>query len=164
MEKNEIRPLQIIYTAMTMGLSVFAVIAAIISYQAFQKALVPTVGQIRVVKILGLVLLLYGCIGYVLANFLFRKGVGSLSEFAPVAKGGKIKTAYIIRIALFVGIAVLGLIVVLIGGLHNVFQSNPIYLLGYVPYFVFLSMVSQTYPTKEKLDTIINGVGGNSFA
>ncbi|MBN2556353.1 MAG: hypothetical protein JXA97_10485 [Anaerolineales bacterium] len=148
---QDVKILQVIYVTLGLAVTMFAGIVLWITIQSAQKNLVPSNEQIQIVRALSFVVVLFSGTVYPAASFMFNKVLRGNGGHAPLSSC--IRSAYVIRIGLFEGVALMSLIVSLLAGHYRVFQDKPVYLCVTIPYFILLGLVSTTFPSKERLQS-----------
>ncbi len=151
----EVRALQIIYLAIAGGVVLFAVVVAAL-YWWEAEAVTPKASQISLVQLLSFAHVLVAATVYLFAGaFIYRRMLtaGSEDETAEAILG-KIRTAEVVRLALYEGVAMLGLVTCLLGVLFGVLRQMPVYWLNLFSTFVLLGFVASNIPTAERIEGV----------
>ena len=148
-----LKSLQIFYFAFGIGA---LLLLLVVLFQSLSTVDVPLTVDDIVVRMLTVVHLVYGAAGYVLAPMLFRRvltrGLSSRRSHR-VAKA--LRNAYIYRLALFEGVAYFGLVILLISTFDGVLTLFPQYWINILSTLILLVFVPATFPTRERLLSLI---------
>ncbi|WP_457651357.1 hypothetical protein [Rhodocaloribacter sp.] len=153
-----VRTLQVIYLAIAMGVALFAVV--VVALFAWQTGDVePTETQFSLVRFLTLAHVLVAATVYLFAGALaYRKVLETEAPDAGANAGEealkRIRTAEIVRLALFEGTAMLGLVTCLVSAIFGVLREAPVYWLNLFSTFVLLGFVGRNFPTADRLEAV----------
>ncbi len=157
MEDNDVRTMQVIYFAQSLGASFFAGVVVYLSLKAFQRGVVPTPQQLQIVQILSFLLILLAVAAYTGAVILFKKIISKpIDSPTPQSLFARLRTALIVRIAFLEGAAFFGLVVLLLSGMFGVLSPHPLYWLTGLPYFILLVFIALNFPNKTRLQEMLN--------
>lgn len=157
--QQKLLPVQIIYGSLTMSILLFALVVFVLlsGTPAQDPAGTDIIMLLSVVH--GLMMLTV----YSVAPLIFKKQlVGATSSPSPSgpkvlsAITGKIITAYIIRLAMYEGVAIFGLVVCLLTVQWGHYPFHAEFLYNGLSSFFFLVMAITTFPTRDRL--------GNTFS
>ncbi|WP_456426373.1 hypothetical protein [Rhodocaloribacter sp.] len=153
-----VRTLQVIFITIATGVGLFAVVVVALFWSQTGEV-EPTETQVSLVRFLTLAHVLTAATVYLFAGPLVYRKV--LEKEAPDAgaQGGeevlkRIRTAEIVRLALFEGVAMLGLFACLMGAIFGVFREAPVYWLNLLSSFVLLGFVGRNFPTADRLEAV----------
>lgn len=167
MDGGRLRTLQIIQLAITMGVLTFGVIVAIFyfSRQNGEMQNNPN-GQREIVFLLTLVHIIMAVIGFAGGQLLYnlmvgRRGIAIIGKNLSTQNlsvedkcSRAIFTGTIIRLAIFEGISMFGLIVCLMGILFGQIAENPIYWCNTATALFFILLSIATFPTRDRIETL----------
>lgn len=138
------RSLQIIAFAMGSGLMIFA---AIVGWLHFRSAgAVPDPGAVHSINTMTTTAMILSLGLIVASEFVWRsllKAGGSLDA--------RVRTAFIVRLAMREGASFLGLVVALLAARNGVLRVYPAYWVNFVPFGLFAAFLAAHWPTPEKL-------------
>lgn len=153
-----VRTLQVIFITIATGVGLFAVVVVALFWSQTGEV-EPTETQVSLVRLLSLVHVLTAATVYLFAGPLVYRKV--LEKEAPDAGAQgeqevlkRIRTAEIVRLALFEGVAMLGLFACLMGAIFGVFREAPVYWLNLLSSFVLLGFVGRNFPTAARLEAV----------
>lgn len=151
---HKVRTLQMVYGALVSGILLFAVVIALVLSGSHQE---PSAGT-------DILLLLSGVHGvmaltiYTVAPLVFRKQLSLQNEWNNLSGEdlvsvitGKIITAQIIRMAMYEGTAIYGLVICLLSIVWGHVSAQPEFLLNGITAVLFVAMAAVTFPTRERL-------------
>ena len=158
MDENDVKTLQAIYFAQTLGASFFGAVVVFLSLKAYQKGVTPTEEQLQLARILSFAVIAVASVAYFAADIAFKKIISKPIDLpsTPQKLFARLRTALIVRIAIFEGTAFLGLIALMLSGIYGVLSSHPVYWLTSVPFFILLFLIALTFPNKTRLQQQIN--------
>jgi len=147
--------LRVIYVAIVSGALFFLTVVLFIS--GVRGDGIP--GDVEVVRLLSIVHLGFGLSVYGAATYLYE------SKFrisAAVQSGpqlvetflGALRTASIIRLAMFEGVAFFGLVVCLVAAQAGILQGNPEYWLNALSAVILAGLAATTFPTTKRVEAI----------
>lgn len=149
---------QIIHLALLMGALTFLT-AAIFFYAQNE----PNVGVDQsLLDTLSLVHVIYAFGTYSAAPFIFKRQLaGSAKDANPEENPAlmfliRVRTAQIIRLALFEGTAFLGLIVLMQGAINGILHVHPVYWWKVASTAILAGLIILTFPTKAKIMQLFN--------
>jgi hypothetical protein len=163
---QHLKELQIIYLALGFGIFVFTVVLFFI-YNAISEVVTPQdPTQIMLLSMVHFALLL---ICFPVSKYLFDNTVrgkwvlkitspstGDADQAVPKEPAeifwNRLRTAHIIRLALFEGVALFGLLVCALAMFDGIMQSYPVCWINLLSSFVFGMIVMSKFPTVEKLE------------
>jgi F0F1-type ATP synthase membrane subunit c/vacuolar-type H+-ATPase subunit K len=139
------RQLQIIAGAMGTGLTLLA--AAVVWFHAGSAGRIPDPKSVQVINtmITTVMVLALGLIAA--SEFAWR----SVLRQSPGPLGGRVQTAFIVRLAMREGAGLLGLVVAFLAARNGVLRAYPAYWVGLAPYALFLGFLAAHWPTEERL-------------
>ncbi len=151
---HRVRTLQIVYGALVSGVLLFSIAIAFVLTETHQE---PSEGT-------GILLLLSGVHGimamtiYTVAPLIFRKQLTlqnerdnlSSEDLASVITG-RIITAQIIRMAMYEGTAIYGLVICLLSIVWGHAPTHPEFLLNGVTAALFAAIAATSFPTRQRL-------------
>jgi hypothetical protein len=164
---QKLKELQIVYLALGFGVFIFTIILFFI-YTTISGMVVSTDdSQILIMTIIHLILL---SSSFPLSKFLFiniirgRWAAKLVSQDSGLHKDGvhlepakafwdRIRTAHIIRLALYEGIALFGLVTCSLAVFNGVLQSYPIYWINMISSFIFIMILAYNFPSSEKMES-----------
>lgn len=116
----------------------------------------PTPASILLVRILTVAHLVMAAAIYPLAHRIFtrtvsRERLASSAGTGPAGALSLMRTGIITRLAMYEGVAFLGLIVCTVGVLQGVLGMHPVYWINAFSAVILLLFVVRTFPTKERL-------------
>lgn len=139
------RTLRIIAGAMAWGVLMFAGVVVWLHLRAEGK--VPAPEQVRGVNLMTTMVMAAAAGAIMGSEILWRRllaGPGSLDERA--------RTAFIARLALREGGALMGLAVAAVAALSGILRAYPAYWANLVPAGLFLGFVAMRWPSEESLE------------
>ncbi len=117
-----------------------------------------------VIQTLCLVLIVLGMAAYGVAMFVYKKTFAeiSLAESLITSEGktienqaeifvARLRSAQIVRLALFQGVAFFGLVICQLSVMNGLMHASPVYWAAALPTLFVILLVALTFPTKEKL-------------
>jgi len=147
---ENIRIFQVIFAAIGSGVLLFAVVVIFLGMMSTAEAAAADLSLVRTLTFVHVLLLLMvipaGRLLY--ARMLAQDGPPITANQCMT----RIRTAEIVRLALLEGVALLGLVVCLIGGLNGVLAAHPLYWLNIISSIVLLAFVSQNLPNADRLN------------
>jgi hypothetical protein len=153
---GSVRSLAIVQGALGAGIFLFAVIVLGISAAFSTRASEPPPGSALLMQILTLAHLAVAAVLYPLAHVLFGR-ILSGERLRKAAQGGPggvlslMRTAILVRLAMYEWVAFIGLTVCLVGAIQGILEVQPVYWVNGVSAAVMLLFVVRTFPTKERL-------------
>lgn len=167
MDGGRLRTLQIIQLAITMGVLMFGVILAIF-YFSRQNALTQNSlsEQGKIVSLLTIVHIIIAVIGFAGGQRLYNLMVGwrgitilgknpSTQNLSAVDKCSRaLFTGTIIRLAIYEGISIFGLIVCLMGILSGEIAAKPVYWGNALSAILFILLAVATFPTRSRIESL----------
>ncbi len=158
MDKLDVRTLQVIYFAQFAGATFFAGVVGFLTRLAFVKGVTPADSQLQTVQLLCAIAALGASVAYVFADILYKKVLDGkiLTAYMIPSPFARVRTAFIVRIALIEAAAFFGLVACMLAALYGVFNQHQIYFLAGLPYLILLAFISLTFPTQTKLQTVID--------
>ncbi|MBI2427470.1 MAG: hypothetical protein HYV29_01485 [Ignavibacteriales bacterium] len=157
--QRRVTSLSIIYAALIVGILTFAVIAFAIPGNSQHS----DEGSMDILLLLSGVhaftaLTMYSVVPIILKQLLNIEKIQASAAAAPPAEKvlAAIQSAHIIRMAMYEGAAIFGLIICLLTSLWGHAATNPELLLNGLSAFFFLVMSAATFPTKERLLNIFS--------
>ena len=163
MNDKDVRALKVMYVAQAVGATLFAGVVFLLALFAMRNGTVPSAHQSQVVHLLSMALIVFSCVEYTLAGFLFRKVLKGQRPANASALSARIRTAYVIRVALFQGMSFFGLAVCLLAGSFGVLHVSPLYVLTGLPYVILIMHIIRTYPSKGNLDSLFNELNSGAL-
>jgi hypothetical protein len=150
-----LKSLQIFYFVFGIGalLLLFFVL-----FQSVSVGDIPLAVDDGVARLLSLVHLAYGMAAYGVSPVLFRRilarGIsgGHTDRFVAA-----LRSAYILRLTIFEGVAYFGLVVLLISATDGVLMLFPQYWINLLSTLVLMVFIPTTFPTRERLQSHIEG-------
>ncbi|MDX6769609.1 MAG: hypothetical protein SF051_08765 [Elusimicrobiota bacterium] len=103
----------------------------------------------RLVNILTMAAMAWTLAGIAAGEFLWRRLVRAIEE--PARAGAAVRSAFIVRLALREGTALLGLVVLVVGALNGVLAAFPAYWVNAAPAALFLFFVWARWPSLDNL-------------
>lgn len=164
---QHLKELQIIYFALGFGIFIFTVILFFI-YNTISSMVASTDdSQILMLSIIHFVLLItcFPLSKYLFENITKGKWIskfvsqnpGERENAAPEEPAktfwDRLRTAHIIRLALFEGVALFGLVICLLAMFDGVMQIYPAYWVNLTSSFVFGMILVYNFPSVEKMET-----------
>lgn len=137
--------LKIIAGSMGAGLTLMAGLVAWSHANAAGK--VPTPDNVRLINLLTTVAMLNAVSCIVASEFMWRRTLRNPA--GPL--GARVQTAFIVRLALREGAALLGMTVAYLAALNGVLKAYPAYWVNLVPCGLFLGFLAAHWPSAEKL-------------
>jgi hypothetical protein len=153
---------RVIYIALLLGVSLFLGIVLFMTYSTSEESKKPQ-GALGILTVVHVVL---ASSVYLVSIVLFRYMTGLAffrkRKVASVHQDTSLEhryliavfSAYIIRVALFEGPALFGVIVCLLGATEGTIQQNPIYWLNLFSYAILAILIIYTFPTRTKLEDL----------
>ncbi|GIV59842.1 MAG: hypothetical protein KatS3mg043_0931 [Rhodothermaceae bacterium] len=160
---EHIRTFQIIMLALAMGVTLFGVVVLVL-YLAQPVGEPPDASDVELIRMLTLGHALVGVAVYTVSGRVYRLAldratpagpaprVPALEEAATVL--GRMRAAEIVRLALFEGTALFGLVVCLLGVTNGVMQAYPVYWLNLLSAVAMVGFVARNFPTAERLERV----------
>ena len=155
-----LRGSQIIHIALAFGVTIFFVVVLVL-YSFGSPQSEPDEGLIRM---LCMALMVMAISAYGVAFLRYKKVITKISFSEPfVSTEGRVyknvgdifvvrlRTAQIIRLALFEGVAFFGLVICILSVQNGLLYEQPIYWAAALPALVVVLLVAQTFPTKERM-------------
>lgn len=137
--------LKIIAGAMGGGLTLMAGLVAWSYVNAAGK--VPTPDNVRLINLLTTVAMLIAVTCIFASEFVWRRVLKNSSG----SLGARVQTAFIVRLALREGGALIGMTVAYLAAVNGVVRVYPAYWVNMVPYGLFLGFLAAHWPSSEKL-------------
>ena len=154
------RTSQIIHIALAIGVTLFFGVVVFLYYNGTSDA----EAEEDVIQVLCLVLIVLGMTAYGAAMFVYKKmfAAKSLEEPLTTPDGksignaadifvARLRSAQIVRLALFQGVAFFGLVICQLSVLNGLMHASPVYWAAALPTLFVILLVALTFPTKEKL-------------
>jgi len=162
----DIRNLQIIYFAQILGASFFAAIVLYLYLTYSIQTTGPSPENIKLIQLLTLVLIALSSIVYFSADIIFKRilAIPSGPQLSTPVLFSRIRTAFVVRIALFEGAAFFSLAVLMLGVITGVIQHKPVYWLVAFPYIFLVWFALWNFPSKDSLQELLTKMTGGSFA
>jgi F0F1-type ATP synthase membrane subunit c/vacuolar-type H+-ATPase subunit K len=151
---EKLRPLQIVYAAMASGIAMFAaVIGLLMNGTPAQFS-----GDAGVLTIMSGSHAVMAAALYAVAPIIFRRllaniDVGTGSDPATLLIG-RITTAHIVRLAVFEGVAMYGLVICLLTVMWGAQPHHPELLLNGISAAIFLVFAAATFPTVDRIGNV----------
>ena len=140
-----VQQLQIIAFSMGAGLVTMSSLIAWFYFKAAELA--PASEHVRAVNSLTTIAMLVAVSCIVASEIVWRqvlkKSTGALSD--------RVRTAFIVRLALREGAGLVGMVVAYIAALNGVLRAYPAYWVNLAPYGLFLGFLATHWPTSGKL-------------
>ena len=141
-----VRTLQVLHYAMTMAIISLAVVFFIL----IQSGQITSHGG-SLPGILSLVHALSACsalpMGLILFNLILRN-LDASDRISMVQQ--RIQAAYLTRLALFEGVAIFGLVAILLTGKEGL-HAQPLYWINLSTCLIYVGLLLLTFPTRERL-------------
>ena len=142
---------QVLYFALAMGVATFAGVVAFLYFSQSGEATDPDTSGLYFITLFHLFLAL-GL--YVAIPFVYRTVLQQASKADVEAILTRIRTAEIVRLAMFEGAALFGLVACVIGTTSGAMAAQPIYWGNLFSTFVMLGFVALAFPTQDRLENI----------
>ncbi len=161
---ENVTPFMIIYISIATGTILFAALIGFLHISQIPPT--ATAGDSDFLNTLSVVHFVLAIVIYLATNLIYNRYLKGeriwgrveqkpSAEWNPVEIYLKaIREATIIRLALFEGVAMFGLVICLLGVMNGVLQKHPIYWLNLLSTVVLLLFVGLTFPRKEYLEMI----------
>ena len=154
-----VRSLRIIQGAIGAGVLVFALV--VLGMHARVSSDVPPPPQVVVflVQILTVVHFVMAAAIYPLGHLVFtrmvsRERIAKSGATDPAKVLSLMRAGIIMRLAMYEGVAFVGLVVCMVGVLEGVLRAHPVYWVNAFSTVVLLLFVMRTFPSEERLLTI----------
>jgi hypothetical protein len=147
---DDVNTLRVIYLAMGAGGTMFALTSYLVPFFIQQAPANSSDQLIQTVHILSLILIAFCGTMYPLAGSIFRKTL--LNQRQNQSPSQRVRSAYVIRIAIYEAVAFFGLTVLLAAGLFGLTEVQPLYFLTGLPYLILVGFITRTFPSKEALE------------
>jgi hypothetical protein len=154
-----VQALRIIYLVLVIGIAI--ILALILFLHVLDGSNTGDDTSLRIVQILTFVHVVVAFSLYVVASVLpsvllspaaLERSRARNPSIAPVDLAlDLIRRALLLRLVLFEGTALLGLIVCMLGELFGVLRAQPIYWLNVVTTFILFAYVAANFPSEERL-------------
>lgn len=152
------RQLQVIACAMGGGLVMMAGLVAWSYVNA--EAKIPAPNDIRMINLLTTVSMAVAVVSIVASEFVWR----AILRKATGALGGRVMTAYIVRLAMREGAGLLGMTVAYLAAVNGVLRAYPAYWVNLAPFALFLGFLAAHFPSTGKLTEEAREALGAAFA
>lgn len=140
------RVLQVIAASMAFGV---LVMLGLTLYFRAVAADAPDPAQVRFINAFTMAVMVW-CAGAIFfSEFIWRRNLRAVENPAHVS--GMVQTAYIVRLALREGAALLGMIVCLLAAMKGVLKAYPAYWVNAAPAALFLFFLAVNWPSREGL-------------
>jgi len=150
-----LQTLQIIHVALGMGIIMFCciVLYLVTNGTATSAGADPATARIMSWIHIGVAVSSYpmAVIAFTMTIHGVRRSIVKGGSIATA--GAKLQAAYIVRLALFEGVAIVGLIAVLLSG-QAVLQEQPAYWANLVSAAAFLLFLAMTFPTRGRVEAL----------
>lgn len=156
MTEREIRGLQIFYWSQVIVASLCLCFTLTFDSWANQRGVMETDVKLGLMTIGAWLVGVASVALWTGGVLLFRRILSGADRPAPM-NNTRIRRAYTVRVALFQGAAILGLVTLLVGGLLGVLRDHAIFWLMAVPYIVLLLLVFVTFPRRAALQALAQG-------
>ncbi|MBI5473257.1 MAG: hypothetical protein HY961_13015 [Ignavibacteriae bacterium] len=157
---ESVRTSQIIHIALALGALLFFGVVIFLYFNGTADA----EPEEDVIQALCLVLIVFGMTAYGAAMFVYKKMFAEISLAEPVMTSdgktivnqaeifvARLRSAQIIRLALFQGVALFGLVICQLSVMNGLMHASPVYWAAALPTLFVILLVALTFPTKEKL-------------
>lgn len=148
------KTLRLLSGALSAGVLAFAGVVAFLYARSGGGPLAPNAA--RLINILTMGAMAWTVAGIALGEFLWRRGVRAIT--APAAADAGVQAAYLIRLVVREGTALLGLCVLLLGALNGVLAAFPAYWVNAAPAVLFLFFVWARWPSLDGLRAQVRDV------
>jgi hypothetical protein len=148
-----LKSLQVFYFAFGIGalLLLFFVL-----FQSVSVGDIPVAVDDGVARLLSLVHLAYGMAAYGVSPVVFRRILArGLSDGHADRFIAALRSAYILRLTIFEGVAYFGLVVLLISATDGVLMLFPQYWMNILSTLVLMVFIPTTFPTRERLQSLL---------
>ena len=151
LRNEEVLTLQIIYASLAGGIVLFTAVVLFLSLTAAQGGPATDPALVRILT--GVELAITVPLIYV-SSLVFRTRLESAARDDRVPNASLpavLRSALILRVAILEGGAMFGLVVCLIAVTSGVMQTNPAYWINLIGVLAMLTVVSQGFPTRDRL-------------
>lgn len=153
---EKLRPLQIVYAALASGVVAFAAVIGLLT----EGSQPQFSGDTEVLLLLSGIHALMAAAMYAVAPFVFRGLLTNIDSIAGTDLAtvliGKIMTAHIVRLAMYEGVAMFGLVICLLTVMSGAAPSHPELLLNGISTAIFLILTAATFPTIDRIGNIFS--------
>lgn len=176
--QQSLKELQIIFLALGFGIFIFTIVLFFI-YNAISEIVTSgDTSQILLLSIIHFILLLccFPLSKYLFENIMRGKWVSKFSlkslgkpddavqEEPARAFWDRLRSAHIIRLSLFEGVALFGLVICTLGMFDGVMQIYPVFWLNLMSILVFGMILVSNFPTAEKMENFFREhIQGQSY-
>lgn len=175
---QHLKELQIIYFALGFGILIFTIILIFLYSNISDMVTIKEDSQILMLSVIHFILL-FTC--FPVSNYLFNnivqgtwvlnfvsQNLGRPENTAPVEPAkefwDRLRNAHIIRLVLFEGIALFGLVICTLAIFDGVLQVYPVYWVNLMSSFVFGIVLVSNFPNNEKMVTFFREyIQGQSY-
>ncbi len=140
------RSLRVISGAMGAGIGGFAALV-LWSYANGDTVVLPN--SARLINILTMVTMAWSLAGILAGEFMWRRAVRAIARPADADAG--VQTAFVIRLALREGTALLGLVACFLAAQNGVLRAFPAYWVNAAPAALFLFFLYAQWPSLDNL-------------
>lgn len=158
MQEKEVKILRMVLLAPVLGASLFAAIVLYISLVHNQPLKEYNGLSLDSMETISAVFFFLTCIEYLLAAVLFTKALAGKPPFQATEAILRIKTAFLVRLAIMESAALFGIVLLLLCARSGILKENPLYFLTGFPYLVLLFFSLATIPTKKKMDSLLQKI------
>ncbi len=152
--ENCAKTLRLLSGAMSAGVLAVAGVVAFFYARSGGEPLPPNAA--RLINILTMGAMAWTVAGIALGEFLWRRGVRGVDS--PARADAGVQAAFLVRLAVREGTALLGLTTLLLGAMNGVLAAFPAYWVNAAPAVLFLFFVWARWPTLDGLRSQVRDV------